>query len=146
MKLTIIPEDDFVSIDGVHMKFDFTMNANYHAVQWDGTKGFIQTKKGPDIVLKTINRFKNIIKKHEKAVEQKIAATKKEEATQADIQAEHNLPINVWLRDMEAHELPDWAEDLIDTLDNLLPLLENLPQETLDIYNAKKLLRSEKPK
>ena len=145
MKLTIIPEDSFVSIDGVHMNFDFTINPNYHAVQWDGAKGFIETKKGPDIVLKNIKAFHDIVLKHEKAVEQKIAEIAEQEAEQKAIQEEYDLPLNVWKRDMKAHELPDWAEDLIDTLDNLIPVLDNLPQETLDKYHSKKTLREGKP-
>lgn len=44
MKVTIIPEDKMIGVDGVFHKFDFIINSNIHAIQWDGNKGEIEYK------------------------------------------------------------------------------------------------------
>lgn len=64
MKLTIIPEDKIVVIDGVARQIDFEMNENYHAIQWDGEKGNIETKQGADIKLEDIDAFQDVIDEH----------------------------------------------------------------------------------
>ena len=41
--------------------------------------------------------------------------------------------------------MPRHMEDLIDTLDGLLPIMDNMPVELLEAYNKKKSIRAEKP-
>lgn len=46
MKITIIPSDNFISIDGVALVFPFSAAPNIHAIQWDGASGAIETSNG----------------------------------------------------------------------------------------------------
>ena len=52
-----------------------------------------------------------------------------------------------WQRQMSRtdDDMPRHMEDLIDTLDGLLPILDNMPVELLEAYNKKKSIRAEKP-
>lgn len=45
MKMTVIPADRFISIDGVGYFFDFSTipgSSGIHAIQWDGTRGHVE--------------------------------------------------------------------------------------------------------
>lgn len=55
---------------------------------------------------------------------------------------EADAPRKLWEAEMRKTDslLPRWAEDIIDKIGSA-----DLPQETLDLYNAKKTKRSEKP-
>lgn len=64
MRLVIIPEDQIVIIDGVSRQFEFEMDANYHAVQWYGNHGVIETKTGKDIKLENIDAFEDLVDTH----------------------------------------------------------------------------------
>ena len=66
--ITIIPDDNFVNINGVKATFDFTVDANYHAIHWDGENGFIETKEGKNILLTDVEEFKDIVEQHTKRV------------------------------------------------------------------------------
>lgn len=47
--LTIIKDDKFVSIDGEGLHLDAVdLPANVHAIQWDGTNGWIEYNDGTD--------------------------------------------------------------------------------------------------
>ena len=49
MNMVIIPEDDFIAIDGVGYRVDMnSVDSNIHAVQWDGQNGWIEYKNLPD--------------------------------------------------------------------------------------------------
>ncbi len=52
-----------------------------------------------------------------------------------------------WTSQMAATDdaMPRHMEDLIDTLDGLLPVLDNMPLWLLEAYNKKKSIRAEKP-
>ena len=61
MKITIIPEDSTVSIDGVGCNgLDLSsLNSNIHAVQWYGTEGDVEIKdaRGRMVENRAINSF-----------------------------------------------------------------------------------------
>lgn len=46
MRVTIIPEDQKVIIDGVAHEVSVQADQNIHAIQWDGEKGVIEYKRG----------------------------------------------------------------------------------------------------
>lgn len=46
MKITVIPSDSFISIDGVALVFPFNSAPNLHAIQWGGASGAIETTNG----------------------------------------------------------------------------------------------------
>lgn len=65
MRLTIIPEDKVVIINGVGRYLDFTVDENYHAIQWaEGEYGYIETKTGSNIKLENLDEFSAIIAAH----------------------------------------------------------------------------------
>jgi hypothetical protein len=67
MRLTIIPDDKFVSVDGVgYLKVEFTVDSNIHAVQWIDTRGWIEYKeidfhKPNNEDIYDISQFQNVI-------------------------------------------------------------------------------------
>ena len=142
MKITIVPSDKLVIIDGEAIRFDFTIDDNIHAVQWEGNSGIVETKKGDNIKLKNMDMFQDIIDEHAKQLT--IIA---EERIKAEREAK--LPINIWKSKMRDSDvlLPRIAEDLIDVqLNKGLITLQDLPQKIRDVYNEKKRLRASKPK
>lgn len=49
MKVTIVPDDNLVVVDGVSATLPTTFpatDANVHAIQWDGAVGFVEHKLG----------------------------------------------------------------------------------------------------
>ncbi|MDP3134977.1 MAG: hypothetical protein Q8N17_01415, partial [Burkholderiaceae bacterium] len=46
MKITVIPSDSFISIDGAPLVFPFSAGAGIHAIQWNGASGTIETING----------------------------------------------------------------------------------------------------
>ena len=77
MKVTIIPEDKVVIVDGERREFDFDVDANYHAVQWNGEYGTIETKKGDNKRIADLSEFQEILDLH-------AAILAKEAAEEAD--------------------------------------------------------------
>lgn len=43
MKLTVIPTDNTIILNGRVLVFSFSAPANLHAIQWDGVKGTVET-------------------------------------------------------------------------------------------------------
>lgn len=44
MRVTVIPEDKIIVVDGVAKTLDFAAPAGMHALQWHGSYGFIEWK------------------------------------------------------------------------------------------------------
>jgi len=65
VKLSIIPIDQAVYIDGFCIHFDFDINDSIHAVQWDGISGHIEYKDGEkQKIIDNVDEFQNIIDFH----------------------------------------------------------------------------------
>lgn len=64
-RVTIIPDDNLVIVGGEARIFDFSIDSNYHAIQWDGEAGFIETKVGDNIALLDLSEFNDILSTHE---------------------------------------------------------------------------------
>lgn len=91
-RVTIIPSDNMVIVGDKFCKFDFSTNSNYHAVQWDGSKGFIETKEGANITITSMDEFSEILAEHGRIVEEnrkaeEAIAAYKETAEYKNIQA-----------------------------------------------------------
>ena len=70
MKLTIIPIDKVVVVDGVVIS-DIDMNGidpAIHAVQFDGTSGWIEYKDGNNEPIQSVSQFQTIISRHAAAL------------------------------------------------------------------------------
>jgi len=72
MKITIIPEDNFVSIDGATRSVPMNLDDNIHAIQWDGEKGFVEQKKGGSRKIDDLQEFQNVIDSFERLVQEEI--------------------------------------------------------------------------
>lgn len=46
MRVTIVPEDRYIQVDGRGLNFDFSADANIHAIQWYGDHGTVEQKVG----------------------------------------------------------------------------------------------------
>lgn len=46
MKVTVVPEDKYIQVDGRGLNFDFPANSNIHAIQWYGDYGVVEQKVG----------------------------------------------------------------------------------------------------
>ena len=93
-KLTIIPCDQAVLIDGQLENFSFSMDANIHAIQWDGVKekGWIEYKDDTDnkpIDLSYIQSIQDIIAGHGTTKTERLA---KEARDKADREAANPPP------------------------------------------------------
>lgn len=67
MRVTIIPEDKIVVIDGIAAQFDFEIDPNIRAVQWDdsNTRGNkIEQHKGGALYLDSLSDYQDIIDGH----------------------------------------------------------------------------------
>ena len=46
MRVTIVPEDRYIQVDGRGLNFAFAADANIHAIQWYGDHGTVEQKVG----------------------------------------------------------------------------------------------------
>lgn len=46
MRVTIVPEDRYIQVDGRGLNFDYPSNPNIHAIQWYGDHGIVEQKTG----------------------------------------------------------------------------------------------------
>ena len=77
MRLTIVPEDNFIRIDGDSINFDFTslIDPTIHAVQWYGNKGQIEFKnteegeKPQNQFIENMDQFTDLINQAQTLIE-----------------------------------------------------------------------------
>jgi len=82
--LTIVPVDKVIIVDGIPVVCDFDIDPDIHAVQWDGTKGWIEWKPGVGkelLKLTSINDYQSYITLH---------GEEKEKQEQERLQAEQD--------------------------------------------------------
>ena len=72
-RVTIIPSDNMVIVGNDARIFDFSVDTNYHAIQWDGEKGFIETISGPNITLENLDEFHTILAAHTAIIAKEVA-------------------------------------------------------------------------
>ena len=69
MHVTIIRPDNTVVIDGRVAKVDCSiLPNNYHAVQWHGSDGYIETRTGDNIKLESLDSVAAIVAKAQEAL------------------------------------------------------------------------------
>lgn len=61
MKLTIIPDDRYIAIDGIGKTLEFTLDANIHAVQWQDGSGVVEQKIGGSRAIEDLLEFQDVI-------------------------------------------------------------------------------------
>ena len=63
--LTIIPEDKTVVVDGMGFTFDFIVDPDIHAIQWDTDSGHIEYNSDKfNTIIDSIKEYDSIIAKH----------------------------------------------------------------------------------
>ena len=63
--LTIVPEDKAVVVDGMGFTFDFVVDPDIHAIQWDTDSGHIEYKSDKvNTTIDSIKEYDSIIVKH----------------------------------------------------------------------------------
>ena len=63
--LTIVPEDKTVVVDGMSFIFDFIVDPDIHAIQWDTDSGHIEYKSDKfNTTIDSIKEYDSIIVKH----------------------------------------------------------------------------------
>ena len=63
--LTIVPEDKTVVVDGIGLTFDFVVDPDIHAIQWDTDSGYIEYKSDKfNTTIDSIKEYDSIIVKH----------------------------------------------------------------------------------
>jgi len=84
--LTIIKDDKWVNVDGVGLNLDSVdLAANVHAVQWNGSSGWIEYNDGtPNKTISSIDAYSTITDNHAtKKAANETAATQEAEALTA---------------------------------------------------------------
>lgn len=61
MRVTIIPEDNFVSVDGVGKNFDFQVDPNITSVQWYDDRGTVGLRVGGSRHIDNLDEFEAIV-------------------------------------------------------------------------------------
>ena len=62
MNITIVNEDKVVMIDGEGTNFDFTLDDNIWAIQWDGTKGEVEYKDNtPNLEITDFTEYQYLV-------------------------------------------------------------------------------------
>ena len=63
--LAIVPEDKTVVVDGIGFTFDFVVDPDIHAIQWDTDSGHIEYKSDKfNTTIDSIKEYDSIIAKH----------------------------------------------------------------------------------
>lgn len=62
MRVTIVPSDNFMQIDGRTIWIDLSdIPTNIHAVQWDGVSGHVEYTNSQNVVLQNLSAFQTWI-------------------------------------------------------------------------------------
>ena len=79
MNVCVITDDKMIQIDGEALNFDFTIDSNIHAIQWNGSTGHVEFRDGTaNEELTAITAYQSLIDAH---------ATEKQRVADADAQA-----------------------------------------------------------
>ena len=69
MRLSIIPDDKMVVLNGIGFCVEFEYDPAIHAVQWDESSGHIEYKNGTIKQIDSVNEFQSIIDLYEQVKE-----------------------------------------------------------------------------
>jgi len=87
--LRIIPDDNFVAVDGYECRLDsISLAANVHAIQWDGSAGWIEYNDGTaNETISSISAYSTITDDHATQKAAEATATAEAEAAQTALEA-----------------------------------------------------------
>lgn len=97
--ITIIPEDYFMSVDGMSMNFELPSSENIHAIQWHSGKGELEyADETPNLIFGS-DDYESILKPFLTAFELELQKREEERiAEEKRLEEEYNKPENVQAR------------------------------------------------
>lgn len=102
MQVTVIKEDNVVVVDGEALNFDFQLDNNIWAIQWDGTSGHIEYNDGtPNKELTDFTEYQVLVDMH--------ATEKKRRADEESAEEAARLAARTY-KDFRAAEYPSLEE------------------------------------
>lgn len=118
--LTIIKDDKWVSVDGYGCTLDaVVLDANVHAVQWNGSTGWIEYNDGtPNKTINSISDYSTITNDHATKKDEEVAAATAKANAEAEEEAaaktaQDNLEATYgWKREKEYPSLGDQLDSL----------------------------------
>jgi len=110
MNITIIKDDNMVSIDGSSLNFNLDLEEYIWAIQWDGTKGWIEFSDGtPNQEITEFTRFQYLVDGYN---------TEKQRLVDEEAQAEVDRVANMTYAEKRAGEYPEVVDQLDDIYHN----------------------------
>ena len=97
--ITIIPEDSFMSVDGMSMNFELPSSENIHAIQWHSGKGELEYEdETPNLIFDSAD-YETILAPFLTAFELELQKREEERiAEEKRLEEEYNKPENVQAR------------------------------------------------
>lgn len=133
MRLTVIPSDNVIILDGEVLKFSYIADPNIHAIQWYGAHGYIEYVNGNQVKTVDAADVQSFVAAFN-AEKARLAAPKPPK-TPAELEMEASNLAKVALAKITADALPD-----------MLAFIAALPGAPLTIKNAAALAVIEKGK
>jgi len=110
MNVCVITDDRMIQIDGEAINFDFTIDANIHAIEWNGSTGNVQFKDNtPNEEFTEITAYQSLVDAH---------AAEKQRLVAFEIQKEVDRISNMTYADKRSVEYPSIIEQLDDIYHN----------------------------
>jgi len=133
MKLTVIPNDKFISKDGIGLFFDFSSPAGIRAIQWNTDRGYIE-RSGQSNELITDEA---VIIPYVSAYDTEVVRL--ETLAVAELEF-YNSPEQVALRQIEADRIAVKAQAFLDNLPSWLQV-DQAVTDISDLPSAKAFIR-----
>lgn len=110
MNITIVKEDKVVMIDGEGLNFDFTLDDNIWAIQWNGTTGEVEYNDGaPNLTLESFSDYQYLVDGYN---------TENQRVADEEAQADADRITNMTYSEKRAEEYPEVVDQLDDIYHN----------------------------
>ena len=133
MRLTVIPSDSVIILDGEVLKFPFVALPNLHAIQWHDTYGYIEYIGGKQVKTVDLADVQGFVTAFN--AEKARLAEPKPPKTPAELEAEASAVAKKTIAEVRADIFPD-----------LLDFVASLPSAPANIKAARDRVNAEKLK
>lgn len=135
MRLTVIPSDNTIILDGRVLVFPFSADADLHAIQWHDTYGYVETKAGKQYKTESLDDVQSFIDAFTAEAALRDAPKPSKVKTPAELDKEASDLALVNLTKLRADTYPD-----------VLDFLATLPGASKVIKDAAAVAAAEKVK
>jgi hypothetical protein len=105
MEVQVVKQDRVVAIDGEGLNFDFELDSNIWAIQWDGSAGEVEYNNAtPNLAITDFSDYQYLVDAH---------AVEKQRVADAEVQAEADRLAAMTYAEKREQEYPP-AEDYLD--------------------------------